>query len=363
MLEEMKSSMPKGMGLAQPGEASVAAPFTSRAPTIRGCVDLIRLGRSTLLSALQQQQVMMMNAIINAFVLSVISLEGSRRSERQLIASEWLLTTATLSFSYAQPCDRMHPMRPLRSLFHPAIFLSMLGQAFIHLGCLYGAVTMCRAVMDEDSLARTQQGWEGPSIKDVKEFWRRQRLIRRGVIQKEEEEQDWYEQVLSMWLSPFLPNLMNTVVFLVETAQTVAVLMVNYKGQPWMKGLLENRPLFFSLFMVVGGVAAAAWEFSPQANELLHLSPFPNDAFRWKVMGLVGCTVVGTFTWDRLMVFMFAREHFHASMETASKTTFKNDILPLIRCAIKVAMGFGALAFISSPSLQNRDVVAIPVQP
>ena len=73
----MQASMPKGMGLAQPGEASVAAPFTSRIPSIKGCVDLIRMGRSTLLSALQQQQVMMMNAIINAFVLSVISLEGS----------------------------------------------------------------------------------------------------------------------------------------------------------------------------------------------------------------------------------------------------------------------------------------------
>lgn len=301
----------------------------------------------------------MMNAIINAFVLSVISLEGSRRSERQLIASEWLITTASLSFSYAQPCDRMHPRRPLRSLFHPAIFLSMLGQAFIHLGCLYGAVTMCRSVMDEESFARTAQGFEGPSIKDVKEFWRRQRLIRRGLIAKEEEEQDWSEQLMSMWLSPFLPNLMNTVVFLVETAQTVAVLMVNYKGQPWMKGLLENRPLFFSLFMVVGGVAAAAWEFSPQANELLHLSPFPNDAFRWKVMGLVGTTILGTFIWDRLMIFIFAREHFRASMETASKTTFRGDILPLIQTAIKVAMGFGALALVSAPSLQNKVVAEL----
>merc|ERR1711939_801642 len=156
---------------------------------------------------------------------------------------------------------------------------------------------------------------------------------------------------------------MNTVVFLVETAQTVAVLLVNYKGQPWMKGLLENRPLFFSLFMVVGGIVAAAWEFSPEANALLHLSPFPSDVFRWKVMGLVTVTLLGTFVWDRLCIFFFARENFNAAMETASKTTFKNDILPLIRTAIKVAMGFGVLALLGASSAQNRHVKAIPVTP
>lgn len=183
------------------------------------------------------------------------------------------------------------------------------------------------------------------------------------MIQKEEEEEDWYESAMRMWFSPFLPNLMNTVIFLVETAQTVAVLMVNYKGQPWMKGLLENRPLFFSLFMVCGGIVAAAWEFSPEANTLLHLSPFPNDVFRWKVMGLVACTLLGTFAWDRICVFFFARVNFRATMESASKTTLKNDVVPLVRCAVKVAMGFGVLALLGTTSAQNREVKAIPVNP
>jgi cation-transporting ATPase 13A1 len=310
---------------------------------------------------LQQQQVMMMNAIINAFVLSVISLEGSRRSERQLIASDWLITTASLAFSYASPCDRMHPIRPLRSLFHPAIFLSMLGQAIIHLGCLHFAVTMAREVMAEESVARSQ-GWEGPGLADIKEFWRRQKLIRRGLIAKEQEEEEkpFTDQLLDMWLSPFLPNLMNTVVFLVETAQTVAVLMVNYKGQPWMKGLLENRPLFFSAFVVAGAIVAAAWEFSPEANALLHLSPFPSDAFRWKVMGLVTCTLFGSFFWDRFCLAVFGRENFRATLEAASKTTFKNDVVPLLRTAMKVIAGF-SLLFVLGASSAQRQNVAIPI--
>ncbi|CAE7413510.1 PDR2 [Symbiodinium pilosum] len=330
-LEEASGGLP----MVRPGDASIAAPFTSKAPSVKNCVDLIRQGRCTLLSALQQQQIMMLNCIINAYVLSALSLEGSRTSERQLMASSWLLTTASLAFTYASPCDRMHPVRPLRSLFHPAVFCSMLGQAVIHLFCMVAAVKMARAAMEEDSPER-QQGWSGPSLKDVSDFWKRERARRRGLIEQEEEE-DWTTYALNMWQQPFLPNLMNTVVFLVETAQTVAILFVNYKGQPWMKGVVENRALFLSVVVVAGSVAAAAWEFQPQLNALIHLSPFPNDQFRWRVMGLVGMTLVGTFIWDRFCVFLFAKDIFKAMVDSAKKTTFRADIVPIFVTVLKVA--------------------------
>ncbi|CAJ1410917.1 unnamed protein product [Effrenium voratum] len=324
-----------GLPMVRPGDASIAAPFTTKAPSVKNCVDLIRQGRCTLLSALQQQQIMMLNCIINAYVLSALSLEGSRSSERQMMASSWLLTTASLAFTYASPCDRMHPVRPLRSLFHPAVFISMLGQAAIHLFCMVTAVKMARAAMEEDSMERLA-GWSGPSLKDVSDFWKRERARRRGLIEQEEE-QDWTQYALSMWTKPFLPNLMNTIVFLVETAQTAAVLFVNYKGQPWMKGVMENRALFLSVLVVSGAVAAAAWEFQPQLNEMIHLSPFPSDEFRWKVMSLVGLTLVGTFVWDRLCIFFFAPEIFKAMMDSAKRTTFRNDIVPIFVTVGKVA--------------------------
>lgn len=136
---------------------------------------------------------------------------------------------------------------------------------------------------------------------------------------------------------------MNTVVFLVETAQTVAILFVNYKGQPWMKGVTENRALFLSVFCVAGSVAAAAWEFQPELNALIHLSPFPNDHFRWTIMSLVSLTLVGTFIWDRLCVAFFAPEIFKAMVDSAKKTTFKNDVLPIFITAGKVLGVFAIL--------------------
>ena len=48
-----------------------------------------------------------------------------------------------------------------------------------------------------------------------------------------------------------------------------------------MKGMTENHALFLSVFICIAGVVAAAWEFFPQLNELIHLTPFPDDAFRY----------------------------------------------------------------------------------
>ena len=106
----------------------------------------------------------MLESLISAFVLSALSLEGARSSERQMIASSWLLMIASLAFSYATPIDKMHPQRPIRSLFHPAIGISMLGQAIIHLGAMYVAVHMSREAMGPEKLA------------EVVEFHRRERL-------------------------------------------------------------------------------------------------------------------------------------------------------------------------------------------
>lgn len=235
----------------------------------------------------------------------------------------------------------MHPVRPLRSLFHPAISLSLFGQAAIHLGCMVYATNIARAAMDPESEARKDGLRVGPTLPEVADFWKKQQLIRRGVVEKEEADEDLgiVEMAMKQWEYPFLPNLMNTVVFLVETSQTVGVLAVNYKGQPWMKGLVENRPLFLSIFILFVAVGMCAWEMVPQANELIHLSPFPGDDFRWQIMVLVAISIFGTFLWDRLCVMFFAPDIFRAMKEAAMKTTFKGDVLPVIMDCGKIAVG------------------------
>merc|ERR1719487_3058275 len=149
-------------------------------------------------------------------------------------------------------------------------------------------------------------------------------------------EDDWMAWAMSMMNTPFLPNLLNTVIWLVETSQMCAVTFVNYKGRPWMRGVMENHALFLSSFMCIALVAVGAWELIPEGNKLLHLAPFPNDDFRWKVMGLVFMSLGGTFIWDRICIALFAPDIMRAMVDNAKQTTME-DVLGVLRTLGKVA--------------------------
>jgi len=322
---------PNALPVVRPGDASVAAPFTSRIPSVRSAIQLIRQGRCTLLSALQQQSIMCLECVISAYCLAALSLEGARSSERQMMASSWLIMTASLAFSYSTPVDKMHPVRPIKSLFHPSVALSILGQAAIHLFCMVTAVQLAKESMGEEKIA------------EVVAFNRR---VAKGLEKKYAEEGDSLDAVaemMMMWSTPFMPNLMNTVIFLVETSQIMAVLFVNYKGRPWMLGMLENHALFLSLFLSIGCLVFATFEFSPQINKLIHLHEFPDNDFRFKIIGLVLTTLFGTFIWDRLITALFAPKIFKAMLEQAYLTTFA-DVVPIFKSLFKVGLGFGLFA-------------------
>ena len=134
------------------GDASIAAPFTSKLPSIRSCVDIIRQGHCTLVSTVQQQQILMLHCLISAYSLSVLSLEGSRSSESQMIASGLLLSVASFAFSFARPLDRLSSVLPLSSIFHPALILSVLGQLTIHACCMFAAVTRAKQLMGDSAV-------------------------------------------------------------------------------------------------------------------------------------------------------------------------------------------------------------------
>ena len=44
-----------------------------------------------------------------------------------------------------------------------------------------------------------------------------------------------------------------------------------------VQGVLENHPLFLSVFACAAGVSACAWAVLPQMNRLIHFSDFPGE--------------------------------------------------------------------------------------
>lgn len=205
-----------------------------------------------------------------------------------------------MSVSRSKPLDRLSAVRPLTSIFHPALFISLLGQFSIHLGTMVYAVYLAKEQLPED-----------------------------------------HEVNLD---GAFKPGILNTVVFLVSNVQQVTVFVVNLQGRPFMTGLTENRPLLWSLAATFILTFMFASETVPGLNKYFQLVPFPDDAFRDVILRLLMMDVCSTFLLDRLMKFLFCRDILFASI----KGTTMKDIFTLVRT-------FGVIYFLMTMFLGNDE--------
>ncbi|CAM9859952.1 unnamed protein product, partial [Discosporangium mesarthrocarpum] len=204
------------------GDASVAAPFTSKLPSIKGTLDIIRQGRCTLITSIQMYQILALNCLISAYSLSVLYLDGVKYGDRQMTALGMLMSVSFITISRSKPLDRLSPVRPITSIFHPALFLSILGQFALHLACMVYAVWLSKDYLPE--------GYD-PDLE-----------------------------------GDFQPNMINSVVFLVGAVQQVSVFVVNLKGPPFMGGLFQNKPLLYSLAATFALTFMSASETIPRVS-------------------------------------------------------------------------------------------------
>jgi cation-transporting ATPase 13A1 len=330
-----QNSSSGGAPVVQMGDASVAAPFTSRAPSIRSVVQIIRQGRCTLLVAVQMMQIMMLESLISAYTFAAITMEGGRSTEIQLIGSSIFVMVASIAFTYAKPNKKLSNVIPLKSVFNPAIFFSVVFQVIIHLGVLVYAMWWAKTEMGPDALQ---------SLYDF-ERDRDEKLTKMMNSESTEESDNWLlnltggMDMLNMFKSvPYRPNLLNTVMFLVKTSQQVSVLVVNYKGSPWMQGALENKALFLSMFACAIGIVVCSTGYIPWINQSLELMVLPNH-LRNNLLVLLGMSTVGAFIVDRLTVFVFAREIFFASTLRPLMRTTLADFLPILKTCAYIAGG------------------------
>eukprot|EP00049_Salpingoeca_infusionum_P025583 m.20377 g.20377 ORF g.20377 m.20377 type:complete len:1339 (+) comp8156_c0_seq2:3-4019(+) len=282
--------------LVKLGDASIAAPFTSKSPSIKACMDVIRQGRCTLVTTLQMYQILALNCLISSYSLSALYLDGVKSGDRQMTARGLLMTVAFLSVGRASPLDKLSSVRPLPGIFHPALIFSLLGQFVIHVGCMMYVVNIAKPHLPVD--------W-APNI-DHK----------------------------------FEPNLINSVVFLMQSVQQVVVFAINYKGEPFMTAITKNTFLMYSLAFCGIGALVAATNSMPILNKGLQLVEYPSDGFGQHFMFVLVFNILGTFLWDRLMLAIFARDVLMASL----KSITVQDVRQILKM---VAIVLGVLWFFS----------------
>ncbi len=251
MLESLEAAEQEGSNLVRLGDASVAAPFTSKISTIQSVCHLIRQGRCALVTTIQMYKILALNSLITAYSLSVLHLSGIRYGDFQVTVSGMLISACFMFLTRSQPVKEMSSARPQSNIFNAYLLSSVLLQFFLHVAVL---------IYVTRSAARFEIPW--------------------AVTQK----------------LKFKPGLMNTAVYLLGLIMQLSTFVVNYQGRPFRESLLENKPLRNSLAAVGCIAGVAALEIYPEFNEWLELVPMP-ELFKWKlvsalVVDLFGCLAI-----------------------------------------------------------------------
>mmetsp|Transcript_3189 Transcript_3189/g.9719 ORF Transcript_3189/g.9719 Transcript_3189/m.9719 type:complete len:1218 (+) Transcript_3189:107-3760(+) len=265
-LDKQMKELDELMGEDEPklvklGDASIASPFTSKKMSIESCATIIRQGRCTLATTQQMYEILALNCLVSAYGLSVLYLDGVKFGDRQMTLSGIVIAAAFFFITRSQPLERLSQRRPPATVFHPSIFLSIMAQFAVHLVTLAVLVHISKGYLPEN-----------------------------------------YDPDVD---GDFKPNVLNTIVFLLSTAQQVVVFGVNCKGYPFMQGLMENRLLRNTLIINLIVVVLLALEVIPEFNAFAELAPLPDPALRYTISKWILIDAVGAFVVDRVVSSIF----------------------------------------------------------
>ncbi|KAM3461846.1 hypothetical protein NHJ6243_004625 [Beauveria neobassiana] len=215
------------------GDASVAAPFTSKLRDVIAIPNIIRQGRCTLVATIQMYKILALNCLISAYSLSVLYLEGIKFGDTQYTISGMLMSVCFLSISRAKVVEGLSKERPQPNIFNIYIIGSILGQFAVHI------VTLIY-------VARLSEKIE-PRSDDVD-------------LEAE-----------------FEPSLLNSAIYLLQLVQQVSTFAINYQGRPFREALTENKAMFYGILGVSGLAFVCAMELIPEINESIKLVPFTEE--------------------------------------------------------------------------------------
>ncbi|KAL3655459.1 putative manganese-transporting ATPase pdr2 [Castilleja foliolosa] len=241
------------------GDASMASPFTAKHASVAPTTDVIRQGRSTLVTTLQMFKILGLNCLATAYVLSVMYLDGVKLGDVQATISGVFTAAFFLFISHASPLPTLSAERPHPNIFCSYVLLSLLGQFTVHIFFLISSVKEAEKYMPDECI-----------------------------------EPD----------SNFHPNLVNTVSYMVGLMLQVATFAVNYMGHPFNQSITQNRPFLYALVGAVGFFTVITSDLFRDLNDWLKLVPLPRE-LRDKLMLWAFLTFGVCYAWEKLLRWAF----------------------------------------------------------
>ncbi|CUS21409.1 LAQU0S03e01948g1_1 [Lachancea quebecensis] len=242
------------------GDASCAAPFTSKLANVSAVTNIIRQGRCALINTIQMYKILALNCLISAYSLSVIYLAGVKFGDGQATTSGLLLSVCFLSISRGKPLEKLSKERPQPGIFNIYIMGSILGQFAVHIA------TLIYITLEIYKLEPRE-----PQIDLEKTF---------------------------------TPSLLNTGIFMIQLTQQVSTFAVNYQGEPFRESIRSNKGMYYGLLAVGGLALAGATEFSPELNATMKFVPM-EDLFKIKLTATLLIDFFGSWAVELVFKYFF----------------------------------------------------------
>ena len=242
------------------GDASIASPFTSRMVSIKCCKVVLQQGRCTLVTMLQIYKILGVNCLVNAMVLSKLFLHGVKQGDRQLTILGIVVAGLFFLVTRGKPLPTLSATLPPTSVLCTQALVSIGSQFFIHYTLMVIATELALSFVDPYDPSMIPDG-------------------------------------------PFNPNTLNSCTFLINVLATVNTFAVNYRGEPFVEPLRENKMLWRSLQLCYVILFACALEVFPPLNDLFQLAEFPNvvgDGAREWIMESSDSSQTGSYLMSNL---------------------------------------------------------------
>ncbi|CEF64712.1 Cation-transporting P-type ATPase family and Cation-transporting P-type ATPase, subfamily V and P-type ATPase, A domain and HAD-like domain and P-type ATPase, cytoplasmic domain N-containing protein [Strongyloides ratti] len=261
-LEDEKKMM-KELGLDKNsviklGDASIAAPFTSKFTSISSICTIIKQGRCTLVVTLQMFKILALNALISAYSQSVLYSLGIRASDYQMSLKGSLLSACYLFVTSSRPSNKLSKRKPMPNIFNIYTISTVFFQFLVHFACILYIVNLSNIYE--------------PQI----------------------------EKVTSE--TKFVPSLLNSSIYLLGMTLQISNFAVNYKGQPFMESIFENKPFLYSLILALSVIFIFASNLLPIMSNFFEVVQFPSD-FKNKLIIILFGNITTCFIIDKTLNF------------------------------------------------------------